>query len=507
MHMKKQLLYLFLLLITANTIFAQITNTFPLDDSVGIGTTTPQELLHVHGNMRVGWMGQSTLGGEGSVVFGLDALSNYTTSNDNVAIGIYSMKNTTTGSINVAVGSYTLEDNTIGESNTALGRGCLSDNVAGNQNTAVGVGALTSNKNSSYNTAVGASSMSSSFNGDYCAALGHNSLFSNTKGDYNTALGAEALGYNKSGNNNTAVGYDADVSLFNLNNATALGNGALVDASNKVRIGNSSVTSNGGQVSWTAYSDARIKTDVKENVPGLDFINLLKPVTYHFDVDKQNEIMGISINEKVEGMYDIEKITFTGFLAQDVEAAAKKVNYDFSGLDKSGEILGLRYAEFVVPLVKAVQELSIENEGLKDIVQEINNENQNLKAENENFESRITQLEKLITKQGIIINDVTTEELYKQSAIIENETGAATLAQNVPNPFTGNTSIAYFVPETAQQAHIKIANANGVSLFMAEVRLGNGVLEVDATQLTAGTYSYTLIVDSKVVDTKLMVIQ
>jgi hypothetical protein len=77
----------------------------------------------------------------------------------------------------------------------------------------------------------------------------------------------------------------------------------------------------------------------------------------------------------------------------------------------------------------------------------------------------------------------------------------------VPNPFTGTTSIAYYVPETAQQAHIKIANANGVSLFMAEVRLGNGVLEVDATQLTAGTYSYTLIVDSKVVDTKLMVIQ
>jgi hypothetical protein len=81
------------------------------------------------------------------------------------------------------------------------------------------------------------------------------------------------------------------------------------------------------------------------------------------------------------------------------------------------------------------------------------------------------------------------------------------LAQNVPNPFTGNTSIAYYVPETAGQAHIKIANATGVALFMAEVRLGNGVLEVDATQLAAGTYSYTLMVDGKVVDTKLMVIQ
>jgi hypothetical protein len=50
-----------------------------------------------------------------------------------------------------------------------------------------------------------------------------------------------------------------------------------------------------------------------------------------------------------------------------------------------------------------------------------------------------------------VLNDASTEEIYKQSAIIENET--ATLAQNVPNPFTGNTSIAYYVPETAAGAH------------------------------------------------------
>jgi hypothetical protein len=109
--------------------------------------------------------------------------------------------------------------------------------------------------------------------------------------------------------------------------------------------------------------------------------------------------------------------------------------------------------------------------------------------------------------KALCLNDATTEEIYKHSAIIENETGLATLSQNVPNPFTGKTNIAYYVSETAQQAHIKIANATGVSLFLAEVRLGNGVLEVDATQLAAGTYSYTLMVDGKVMDTKLMVIQ
>jgi len=49
----------------------------------------------------------------------------------------------------------------------------------------------------------------------------------------------------------------------------------------------------------------------------------------------------------------------TGFIAQDVEQLAKATGYDFSGIDvpmDSRALYGLRYADFVVPLVKAVQE-------------------------------------------------------------------------------------------------------------------------------------------------------
>jgi hypothetical protein len=57
--------------------------------------------------------------------------------------------------------------------------------------------------------------------------------------------------------------------------------------------------------------------------------------------------------------YDIEKKTMTGFIAQEVEAAALAAGYDFSGVEKAADEVGMysvRYAEFVVPLVKAVQE-------------------------------------------------------------------------------------------------------------------------------------------------------
>ena len=49
----------------------------------------------------------------------------------------------------------------------------------------------------------------------------------------------------------------------------------------------------------------------------------------------------------------------TGFIAQEVEEAAQKANYDFSGIDapqNEEDNYGLRYAEFVTPLVKAIQE-------------------------------------------------------------------------------------------------------------------------------------------------------
>ena len=46
-------------------------------------------------------------------------------------------------------------------------------------------------------------------------------------------------------------------------------------------------------------------------------------------------------------------------MAQDVEATAKQLGFNFSGVDApkdANDVYGLRYAEFVVPLVKAVQE-------------------------------------------------------------------------------------------------------------------------------------------------------
>ncbi|HRD52410.1 MAG TPA: hypothetical protein PKY96_07150, partial [Flavobacteriales bacterium] len=59
------------------------------------------------------------------------------------------------------------------------------------------------------------------------------------------------------------------------------------------------------------------------------------------------------------GISENHDCLYTGFLAQEVETAANETGFTFSGVDapdNAGDLYGLRYAEFVVPLVKAVQE-------------------------------------------------------------------------------------------------------------------------------------------------------
>ena len=86
----------------------------------------------------------------------------------------------------------------------------------------------------------------------------------------------------------------------------------------------------------------------------LDFILKLKPVTYNLDQDYiVHNLYKSSQKNNQAGTLQ------TGFIAQEVEFVAKEISYDFSGIDtpkNETDYYGIRYAEFVVPLTKAIQE-------------------------------------------------------------------------------------------------------------------------------------------------------
>ncbi|MBK9983728.1 MAG: tail fiber domain-containing protein [Saprospiraceae bacterium] len=263
----------------------------------------------------------------------------------NVAIGfaalLFNQSTTTSNGIeNTAAGTYAMVGNTIGYDNVAIGYGAMYGNLTGWDNTSIGVASLYTNESGQENTAVG-----------------RQALFYNLA-EKNTAVGYKALRGNDTGFNNTALGYSAFLNGADFYNSTALGSLVDITASNQVRIGHG-VNSIGGPVDWTNTSDARIKLNIKEDVPGMAFIKLLHPVTYTKSMKLEYKITGRTDTIELRPDNNYEKIRHTGFLAQEVENAAKSIDYDFSGVDapqNDHDLYGLRYAVFVVPLVKAVQE-------------------------------------------------------------------------------------------------------------------------------------------------------
>ena len=183
----------------------------------------------------------------------------------------------------------------------------------------------------------------------------------------------------------------------------------------------------------------------------------------------------------------------TGFVAQDVEKTAKTIGYNFSGVnvDESG-IYSLSYAEFVVPLVKAVQELSEKNDQLQEQVNEL------------------TGLVNKLIGKDVDVSTLRSDNSNFSMTGLPDLTGntSASLEQNIPNPFNQSTIIRYTLPETCTSAKILITNSGGkvVQQIPLSVSDGTNSIKITGSSLSAGTYLYSLICDGKLIDTKRMVL-
>jgi hypothetical protein len=346
-----------------------------MNSAVGANALTSNTIGIINIAIGVSAMVNNTTA-SGNIAIGNSAMYTQSFSNgnsqygpENMAIGVEALyynqpTSTTDGNKNTALGHRTLYRNNTGSSNTAVGwhtLGGSAGNVTGSENTAVGSMALASDSAGSYNTAIGNQALYNNDNGSYNTGIGRWALYA-THGDYNSGLGSFALYYNQYGSNNIGIGpYCGPCFGFsNLNNTIVIaGSATCTQNSNYAMFGNASTTWNGGNVTWSTFSDGRIKKNVTEDVAGLQFIMRLRPVTYNKSVQQHYATAGQEEPKDYPEKYDVEQIRFSGFIAQEVESAAKETGYDFSGIvapKSSGDLYSLRYAEFVVPLVKGIQE-------------------------------------------------------------------------------------------------------------------------------------------------------
>lgn len=217
---------------------------------------------------------------------------------------------------------------------------------------------------------------------DDCIFLGYSS------GAFNDGSHNICIGYNSgryvSGNSNILIGQQVGTHLSSGTNNIYIGTYASSNTSNTTRIGNSSMTSIGGQVGWSTLSDESCKENIEPCTLGLEFVRKLNPVDFDYkdviethieEASKKSEGMDVGEDKEEREVITVYKHDkrHSGFISQEVKQAADDCGAVFRGhnlAQNDDDKETLVYSEFVIPLVNAVKELSERLEVLENPIVE-----------------------------------------------------------------------------------------------------------------------------------------
>ena len=288
-------------------------------------------------------------------------------------------------------------------------------------------------------------------------------------------------GYSKKGNGVYAQS-DSSAALYAVSNTE---NGVYGQTNNALKFAG---YFNGDVFSTGAYtgSDARLKSNISDFGNAMEIIGALQPKNYNFK--KEGAYASLQLPQGLHyGLIaqDLEKVLPNLVKESTVTIKDYKTNNE-DGTEKSHEVSfkAVNYTELIPIMIKGMQEQAKENEQL------IN--------QNADLETRLAKLEAMMTA-GKSIADGKLQNV---------ELSSASLEQNVPNPPVGNgTRITYNIPKAAIKAELILTDVYGKKLKQISLNTkGKGTLNVDTSGLAAGTYSYTLFVDGKIIETKKMVV-
>ncbi|MFL5787525.1 MAG: tail fiber domain-containing protein [Flavisolibacter sp.] len=212
---------------------------------------------------------------------------------------------------------------------------------------------------------------------------------------------------------------------------------------------------------YSSGSDKRLKSNIKPMESVLDKIMQLKPSSYQFKDVKDKQF------------YD-------GFIAQEVLPIFPNLVYATPDRTKKMDIYTMNYSGFGVIAIKGIQEL-----------------HDQIQVQNQEYQNQIQDLKNEIKELKDQINKIAPRQLQNVSA------GTA-LEQNFPNPVTNSTSIGYTIPTGNSSAQLRIIDNLGRTVKTVALN-ASGRVNLDVSALSNGTYTYSLIVDGKVVETRKLV--
>ena len=364
-----------------------------LGEGAGTAITTGDD------NTVVGYAaGEAVVTGASNVFIGKDAGKTATSSN-NVCIGESAGELFTGGDQNICIGAGAMEAADGSEDNCiAIGKGAMgtlnhetaASNIAIGTNAGQQMGAFAN----THNLFIGRSAGGGTWTGAACThniAIGNLSLDAAMDGAVNnTCLGVNAgtavtTGANNvfignlggytvtEGNNNIIIGKDSTTGAVDSTNAIVLGY-SLTAASNdcvigKTGTGNYITVDFDADATWDYSSDSRMKRNIQDDTLGLSFINDLTTKTFQWKPSEEfpeewenwTYVKDADGNDTEDKIYpEMHERVMHGMIAQEVKSALDTAGIDtFAGWSEDAKgVQSLGIASFVIPLIKAVQELS-----------------------------------------------------------------------------------------------------------------------------------------------------
>ena len=256
-------------------------------------------------------------------------------------------------------------------------------------------------------------------------------------------------------------------------------------------------------------SDRKLKKNIEDMTGGMDIISKLKPRTYEFKQDGNYKLMNLPEGKQY------------GLVAQELEEVLPNLVKQSEFDPNMVKNIGKPAPQPTIPTAGGDKQ-TIKQPTVNDAKQQTVAKEEKIDFKAVNYTELIPIMIKGMQEQQAIINDQNARIAALTELVEALSPGAksvlaasavrltsATMDQNVPNPpVNNNTRISYNIPEGASKAEMIVADVYGKKLKQIPLNnKGKGQLNVDTTGLASGTYTYSLFVDGKMIETKKMIVQ
>ena len=145
-------------------------------------------------------------------------------------------------------------------------------------------------------------------------------------------------------------------------------------------------------------------------------------------------------------------------------------------------------------------------EAVKEQQKQIEAKDAKIEAQQKQIDVLSAQMKEVQTALTQCCSNYTPSSSKSATGVSAEGTDKASIEQNAPNPFSEETTIRYYLPSNST-AMLKVMSLDGKEMFSTPVtKSGYSEVIISGSSMAAGTYTYTLIVNGKAVESKLMVL-